>query len=158
DMQASNVTQSALQGSYAFGFQGADSTVVNSLATVGSFSLDGNGNAIGLEDFNDNGNSDGLRSLPVSGAVLAGSPGSAPLATAATGFGALQFDVFVIDPTHMKFIETDSVAFLAGDAFASTASTSFPGGPLVFNLAGEDTALGPFAAAGLLTSDGSSQI
>jgi len=158
DLQTSDVTQSALQGSYAFGLQGADSTVVNSLATVGSFSLDGNGNAIGLQDFNDIGNSDGLRALPLSGSVLAGSPGAAQLTTNATGFGTLQFDVFVIDPTHMKFIETDSAAFLAGDAFASTGNTSFPSGPLVFTLAGEDTALGPFAAAGLLTSDGSNLI
>src|SRR5262249_54892761 len=73
DLQASNVTQSALQGSYAFGLQGADSTVLNSLATVGSFSLDGNGNVIsGLQDFADNGDSRGLKALLVHGSVLAG--------------------------------------------------------------------------------------
>lgn len=160
DLQASNVTQSALQGSYAFGLQGADSTVLNSLATVGSFSLDGNGNVIsGLQDFSDNGDdSRDLKALPVHGSVLAGSPGSAQLTTIATGLGTLHFDVFVIDPTHLKFIETDSTAYLAGDAFVSTGQTSFPSGPLVFTLAGEDTIQGPFAAGGLLTSDGSSQI
>jgi hypothetical protein len=159
DLLSSNVSQSALQGSYAFGFQGSDSTVVNPLATVGSFSLDANGNITsGLQDFGANGNSVGLRALAVAGNVQAGGPGTAQLTTNATGFGTLHFDVFVIDPTHLKFIETDSTAYLAGDAFVSTDQTAFPSGPLAFTLAGEDTAQGPFAAGGLLTSDGSSQI
>jgi hypothetical protein len=159
DLQASNVTQSTLQGSYVFGFQGSDSTVVNPLATVGSFSLDANGNITsGLQDFGDNGNSIGLRALAVQGNVQAVGLGTAQLTTNATGFGTLHFDVFVIDPTHLKFIETDSTAYLAGDAFVSTNQTSFPSGPLAFTLAGEDTSQGPFAAGGLLTSDGSSQI
>jgi hypothetical protein len=159
DLQASNVAQSALQGSYAFGFSGADASITNSLATVGSLTLDGNGNVTaGLQDFGDNGNSSDLQALPVQGTVTVGSPGSAQLTTNAAGFGPLRFDVWVIDPTHLKFIETDSTAYLEGDAFASTGQTSFPSGPLVFALTGEDSAEGSFAAGGLLTSDGSSQI
>jgi hypothetical protein len=157
DLQASNVAQSVLQGSYAFGLDGADSTVVNSLATVGAFTLDTNGNVTaGTQDFGDNGNSRGLRALSVRGSVLAGSPGSAQLTTDA--LGTLQFDVFVIDQTHLKLIETDSKSYLEGDAFVSTGETAFPSGPLVFTLAGEDAVQAPFAAGGLLTSDGSSQI
>lgn len=159
DRQASNVAQSALQGSYAFGFSGVDSTVINPLATVGSFTLDGNGNITsGTEDFGDNGISSGLKNLTVQGSVIAGSPGSAQLTTGAFGFGTLHFDVWVIDPTHLKFIETDARAFLEGDAFVSTGQTAFPSGPLVFTLSGEDTSYGSFAAGGLLTSDGSSRI
>ncbi|HTW80703.1 MAG TPA: hypothetical protein VME23_14245 [Terracidiphilus sp.] len=159
DLQTSNVPQSALQGSYAFGLNGVDSTTVNSLGTVGSFTLDGNGNVTsGLEDFGDNGDSFGLQDLAVQGTVNVGSPGSAQLTTPAYGFGTLHFDVWVIDATHLKLIETDSTALLEGDAFVSTGQTSFPSGQLVFTLSGEDTSDGTFAAGGLLTSDGSSQI
>jgi hypothetical protein len=159
DLQASGVAQSALQGSYAFGFNGVDSTAANSLSTVGSFTLDANGNVTaGSQDFNDNGNSTGLQSLPVQGTVSIGTPGPAQLTTSATGFGTLHFDVWAVDATHLKFIETDSVAYLEGDAVVSTGQTAFPSGALVFTLAGEDTAQGSFAAGGLLTSDGSSLI
>ncbi len=159
DLQASDIAQGALQGSYAFGLDGVDSTTVNPLATVGALTLDGSGNVTtGSQDFSDNGDSVGLKNLPVRGTVLAGAPGSAQLTTNALGFGALQFDAFVIDPTHFKLIETDSKAYLEGDAFLSTGQTSFPTGPLVFALAGEDTVRGPFAGGGLLTSDGISQI
>lgn len=159
DLQTSDVAQSTLQGSYAFGLNGVDSTTVNSLATVGSFTLDGNGNVTsGLEDFGDNGDSFGLQDLAVQGTVNAGSPGSAQLTTPAYGFGTLHFDVWVIDATHLKLIETDSTAFLEGDAFVSTGQTSFPSGQLVFTLSGEDTSDGSFAAGGLLTSDGLNQI
>ena len=140
DLQTSGISQSALQGSYAFGFSGVDSNIANPLATVGSFTLDGSGNITsGSQDFGINGNSSGLQDLPLQGTVLAGSPGSAQLTTATDGFGTLHFDIWVIDATHLKFIETDATAFLEGDAFVSTGQTSFPSGPLVFTLSGEDT-------------------
>jgi len=159
DLQSGNLAQSSLAGSYAFGFNGVDSTVANSLSTVGAFTLDGNGQVTaGQQDFSDNGNSRGLRNLSLNGSVLVGVPGSSQLTTNAFGFGTLHFDVWAIDPTHLKFIETDSVAYMEGDAIASTGHTSFPSGPLVLTLSGEDTSEGPFAAGGLLVSDGSSQI
>jgi hypothetical protein len=159
DLQTSNVEQSALQGSYAFGFTGVDSTLQNSLSTVGAFTLDGNGNITsGVEDFNNNGDSSNLQDLAVQGTVIDGPTQSAQLTTSAAGFGTLHFDVWAIDPTHLKFIETDSTAYLEGDAYVSTGQTSFPAGPLVLTLSGEDTAQGSFSAGGLLTSDGSSSI
>jgi hypothetical protein len=157
DLQSINVSQNNLAGSYAFGFSGVDSSVENPLATVGSFTLDSSGNITsGQQDFGDNGNSRGLKNLSVSGAVLTGIPGSSQLKT--NGFGTLHFDVWAIDPNHLKFIETDSVAYMEGDALLSTGYTSLPSGPLVLTLSGEDLAEGPFAAGGLLTSDGMSQI
>jgi hypothetical protein len=161
DLQSSSVTQSSLQGSYAFSFNGTDSGGSNALSTVGAFTLDGNGNiSAGLQDFNDNGNSfNNLQPLALAGSVLVGSPaGRAQLTTNLAGFGTLSFDVWVIDATHLKFIETDTISFLAGDAFVSTGKTSFPSGSLVFTLSGQDTNLFPFATAGLFTSDGVSQI
>ena len=159
DLQQPVLSQSALQGSYSFGLEGVDSSVVDPLSAVGSFTLDGNGNVIfGVEDMNDNGNSSNLQALPIQGTVLLGSPGAAQLRTSAPEYGTPHFDVWPIDPTHLKFIEMDSTAFLAGDAFVSTGQTAFPSGPLVFTLGGEDTTQGSFVAGGLLTSDGSSQI
>lgn len=55
-------------------------------------------------------------------------------------------------------IETDSTAFLAGDAYVSTGHAGFPSGQLVFTLSGEDSQEGPFASGGVLTSDGTSRI
>ena len=159
DLQSANLAQSNFAGSYAFGFNGVDSTIANSLATVGGFTLDAGGQiTAGQQDFGDNGNSRGLRDLSVSGSLLVGAPGSSQLTTNAFGFGTLHFDVWAIDSAHLKFIETDSVAYMEGDAIASTGHTTLPSGPLVLTLSGEDALEGPFAAGGLLMSDGTSRI
>lgn len=159
DLQTANVTQSALQGTYAFGLDGVDSTIVNPLTTAGSFTLDANGNITsGVQDFNDNGSSEGLRDRTLQGTVAVGAPGTSQLTTNVSGFGSLQFDVWPIDATHLKLIETDSKAFLEGDAYVATGQTTLPSGQLVFTLTGEDSGGYPFASAGMLTSDGSSQI
>ena len=159
DLQSASVAQSALQGSYSFGFSGVDSTMVNPLNTVGSFTLDANGNiTAGVQDFTDNGNATNLQALAMQGTVAAGAPASTRMTTSAAGLGTLQYDAWVIDPTHIKFIETDGVAYLSGDAFASTGQTAFPAGTLVLALTGEDTSQAPFSAGGLLISDGNSLI
>ncbi len=163
DLMASGVTQSDLQGSYAFGFSGVDS-VGNPLGTVGGFTLNASGTVTaGSQDFNDNGNSTNLQALPLifpSSVTIGTTPGTAQLTTSAAGFNTLSFDVWVVDATHLKFIETDTTAVLAGDAFVSTGHTAFPSGTLVFETSGLDTNSppGPFVTGGLLTSDGSSMI
>ena len=159
DAQASGVAQSSLQGSYAFGLSGVDSSVSNLLGTVGSFTLDSGGNITsGLQDFNDAGNSTNLQALALTGSVDIGTaPGTAVLSTGVAGFPSLTFDVWVIDATHLKLIETDGVAYVAGDAYVSTGQ-SFPSGTLVYTMSGEDTSPGPVAMGGLLTSNGTSQI
>jgi len=159
DLQTANVAQSALQGTYAFGLDGIDSTIVNPLTTAGSFTLDANGGITsGVQDFNDNGNSEGLRNRALQGNVTVGTPGTSQLTTNVSGFGSLQFDVWPIDATHLKLIETDSRAFLEGDAYSATGKMTLPSGQLVFTLTGEDLGGYPFASAGMLTSDGNSQI
>jgi hypothetical protein len=156
---ASDVSQGALSGSYAFGMDGVDTTLQNYLSTAGAVALDGSGNiSSGLEDFSDNGNAANLQALSLQGSVTAGTPGTAQLTTNAAAFGTLHFDAWFIDPTHFKLIETDSTAFLAGDAYVSTGYTGFPSGQLAFTLSGEDSEQGPFASGGVLTSDGTSQI
>jgi hypothetical protein len=153
DLQGS-ASQSSL-GSLAFSLAGTDSTG-NPLGTVGAFTLNSSGSVTsGAEDFNDNGSSNNYLTgpanlAPTSSLVLTSSTqGTAQLDTS---FGSLGFDVWVIDSTHLKFIETDTTSgvALSGDAF--TQQTSFTAGQLVFTLAGLDSSKNPFAAGGYVTT------
>ncbi|HKN15739.1 MAG TPA: hypothetical protein VJX47_02270 [Candidatus Sulfotelmatobacter sp.] len=160
DLQASGITQSNLVGSYSFGVNGIDSTG-NPLGTVGSITLDASGNATGTEDLNDNGSSSNLTALALASpsALTVGSPSGVLNLTASAGLlSSFTFDAWVIDASHIKLIETDSTAVLAGDAFVSTGQTSFPSGALAFTMSGGNSTIGPFVTGGLLTSDGTSAI
>jgi hypothetical protein len=154
DLQAAGVTPA---GSYAFSFSGADFTggSVNSFATVGNFTVGSNGSITGLQDLND-----GQFAFPnegLSGSLVLG-PSSTPSTVLSTGFGALTFDVFAIDATHLKFIEMDAGANLIGDAFSQT-STAFPSGTLAFTLEGLFPSTSTFSAAGgFMVSDGAGNI
>lgn len=161
DLQKS-VTQAQLAGSYAFNFGGLDANG-NSFATVGSFTLDSSGNiSSGVEDFNDA----GLAStgLTLTGSVTVGTgtaPGTVTLtatnSSSATPFGALTFDVYTVDATHLKFVEKNTAALLGGDAFtqqgAALPSTSTV---LAYTMAGGITA--PVSVGGFLTVDGVSAV
>jgi hypothetical protein len=168
ELQA-NVTQANINGqSYAFNFSGTAGagttfcginpgfTVVMPFATVGAFTLDANGNITsGVQDFNNNCSSSGLTNLPMTGSVsLATVPGTATLIAGGTTYS---FDVYPVDATHLKFIETDTVPIVAGDAFTQTAT--IPTGNNVYTVAGFDTVgQGPFAAAGIIDTDGNGNI
>lgn len=163
DLQA-NVTQGNINGqSYAFNLSGIGSANTStgsqtSFATVGAFTLDATGAvSTGLEDFNNNGSSLNLTDLPLSGSVsISAIPGAATLAA---GPETLHFDVYPVDATHLKFIETDAFPIMSGDAF--TQASSIPTGNDVFTLSGVDFTTnpnGPFTAAGLIVTDGSGNI
>ena len=174
----SAVTQADINGrSYAFNFTGSSgfdtvfcnlsigSSVVIPYATVGAFTLDSTGAITGgLEDFNNNCISSGATNLPVTGGdITLGTNTGFGTATITSGAGASAvtygFDVFPIDATHLKFIETDALPVLVGDAFTQTSS--IPTGNNVFTVAGFDNAsnvMGPFTAAGILHADGSGNI
>jgi len=115
---------------------------------VGGFTLDGSGTiTAGTQDFNENGSSANLTDLALTGSVVLNSGSTtAGTATLTTGsaFGSLGFDFWVVDSTHLKLIETDSGAVLAGDAF--TQQTSIPAGTLAYTLGGFDSGGGPFVA------------
>jgi hypothetical protein len=147
DVQAATPS---IAGSYAFSLAGTDSAV-NPLGTVGAFTLSGNSIA-GTEDFNDDGTSNNLTGLPLSGQLIAGASGAPSTATLNTNFGDLAFDVWVIDSTHLKFIETDATLnVLAGDAF--TQVSSFSAGQLVFVLSGMASSGDPVSVGGYATTD-----
>ncbi len=149
DLQSS-ASQSSLM-SLAFSLSGVDG--INSFGTVGGFTLDSSGTIkTGIQDFNDNNISiSGLNGSALTGSVVltSATSGTAQLNSAV---GSLVFDVFVIDSTHLKLIETDTSGLaLAGDAF--TQQTSFTAGQLVFTLAGQDSTQSPLAVGGFVTTD-----
>ncbi|MGB2603040.1 MAG: hypothetical protein WBC78_05570 [Candidatus Sulfotelmatobacter sp.] len=156
DLQSSGTTPS---GTYAFSFSGVAvaNNSTTSLAAAGNFTL-GSGGAIsaGLEDLNGGGIP--YPSNTLTGKVVLG-PSTTPATTlSATGFqanAALTFDVYAIDATHLKFIETDAFATLSGDAYSQT-TTTVPTGTLAFTLAGGVS--GPIAVGGFIVTDGAGNI
>jgi len=77
-------------------------------------------------------------------------PPSASLAVA--GVDTYKFDVFPIDNTHLKLIETDGLLLTSGDVY--TQGTSIPTGQLVFTMAGENiSAQTPLDSGGWLTNN-----
>jgi len=154
DLQSS----ATLSGSYAFNLSGADLLTGTPLATVGSFTVGGDGMSItGVQNFN-NGNA--FSSYSLTGSVTTGSggaPGSATLATAGA-FGSVGLDVYPIDSTHLKFIGSSGSAFLSGDAFTQTgASVPTSATTLAFTMAG-GSGSAPLALGGLMALDGAGNI
>ena len=157
DLQGS-ASQSSL-GSLAFSLSGVDYNANDSpLGTVGAVTLNSATGSVtaGIQDIVDNfssiGGLAGLTIATTSSVVLtSGTNGTAQLNTS---FGSLGFDVWVIDATHLKFIETDTATSgfaLSGDVF--TQLTSFTAGQLVFTVGGFDISLNPVAAGGFVTTD-----
>lgn len=152
DSQTAGTTPS---GSYAFSFVGGTFSDGEPFATVGNFTLTGSSITAGLEDFNAAGAAltNGNAGYPLSGTISA--EGTATTLTT-TAYPALTFDVFPIDGSHLKFIEVDSTANLSGDAFSE--STTVPTGNLAFTLAGVVSSDVPFAAGGIMVTNGSGSI
>jgi hypothetical protein len=145
DLQAANTTPA---GSYAFSLSGGNAGGAP-LATVGNFTLTGSTMA-GADDLNE-----GVVAFPaqaLTGSLVLG-PSATPSTTLSTPAFQGTFDVFAVDSTHLKFIEMDLTADLAGDAF-SQASPTFPTASLAFTLQGQ-TSAGAFLAAGGVMTPGS---
>jgi hypothetical protein len=155
DLQTSTATQASL-ASLAFSLSGVDSSGDAPLATVGAFTLNSSGTVTsGTEDFNDNGSGTGTAGVSLLTSsnltLTSATNGTAQLNSNSGSFG---FDVWLIDSTHMKLIETDiSAAILSGDAF--TQATTFPTGQVVFTMSGIDGGKSPFVAGGYATADAS---
>ena len=155
---AAAFSNTALAGTYAFSISGID-TINNPMSMVGNFTADNTGAlTAGIEDSNDNGGL--LTNDPVTGSIPVASTGRGT-ATFTTGRGTLSFAYYVVDATHLKLVETDSGTALSGDAFSQTGpfSNASVTGPFAFTIAGSDIAGGvPFAAGGVLTSDGAGNV
>lgn len=149
DLQTTT-SQSALTA-LTISLTGTDNQSANLVGGVGAFNLDSNGNiTTGDMDYNDGGSSAGLFNLGLTGSVVlsSGNFGTAVFNTSSI-FPTLAFDVWAIDSTHLKLIETDTGAVLAGDAF--TQQTSIADGPSAFTMAGSDSSGVAVAVGGLAT-------
>jgi hypothetical protein len=141
------VLQSQIAGNYTFGLTGTGSSGAP-LAMVGSMTLGATGGVTtGLQDINNDASYTGVASLSTSSFVnLTSTPGTAVIVS---NSGTFSYDVYPIDSTHLKFIETDGLN-LTGDAY--TQATSISSGQLVYTMAGEDTSGGPIDVGGWLTN------
>jgi len=167
---ASTISQSNIDGqAYTFNVSGdsvnASTGAQYPFASVGTFTLDSNGQigitTTGVHDVNNNITpicGAGTACTITSGSVsVAATPGTATITSSA---GTFQFDVYPIDATHFKLIETDGLTtsfFTAGDAY--NQSTSIQAGNNVFAAAGYDYSVqGPITAAGLWATDSNGDV
>lgn len=175
---------SAFFGNYAFGLSGMDGNG-KPLAIAGRFYADGVttiplGSAI--QDVNDNGSTT-LSTTTTSGAVgdksLQGSflmdatlpdsgRGTVSLTSDNAVFAAsltLQFAFYMVDNTHLKVVEIDNKAALAGDFYSAvtpadgafTAALALPKGNYAFTASGI-SAEGAYASGGVFNSNGTNAI
>lgn len=156
DLQPNAVTLS--NASYAFSLSGSDLNS-NPVAAAGAFTLNTSGGiTAGLVDFNYSGSPSA--GLTLTGSVATGTGVSPGSATLASSFGSFSFDVYAIDATHLKLIESDGKAVQIGDLFSQPSAT-LPSGSLSFTMASFMTnTTNPIllAAGGTVSSDGSSQL
>lgn len=147
DIQTAGTTPT---GSYAFSFSGFTFSLTP-YATAGNFTLTGT-SAAGLEDSNEGGIVV-LVKQTLTGSVAVSNPPTTSLNF--PSIGTIAFDVFPIDAGHLKFIEIDQFATLAGDAFSQT-SAMVPTGTLAFTIEGASAASPPtpFAAGGFMVTNG----
>ena len=124
----------------------------SSSVTVGSVSLNATGGVTaGIQDSQaTTSQTIGTQSFITVGTGT--TPGTAQLITT----GTYKFDVYAIDSTHLKLIETDGLFFTSGDAY--TPAASIPSGTLAFTMSGFDTGSFPLAVGGLLPSDSTGTI
>ena len=165
---AANLT--ALAGSFSLNVAGVDSNNPNtqgSEAAAGLVTFDSSGNiSSGVFDDNDAGTVNGgagsatpASITPASAAISSpvNGRGTATLTTSGSLAVTRHFVYYVVDPNHLKLIETDSFPILAGDAFRQ--SSTAVAGSFAFTLAGA-TANGHqvFLSGGVLNTDGAGNI
>ena len=157
-------TAGSLTGSYTFGLSG-ESLVGNNvfpLAMIGTFAYNSaTGGITGLSDINNNGGvPGGTTGLTFSNSsITSGSPGNAIFSSYNSSnslVATYNFHVYMVDPTHLKFIETDAAPILAGDAF--TQQTSTLNGVYAYTMASEDSGGFPLAMGGFVTAGSGNQL
>ncbi|MBZ5529821.1 MAG: hypothetical protein LAO20_00190 [Acidobacteriia bacterium] len=163
DLQsASAFSTAALAGTFAINLTGADAAG-NAETVVGSVTTDATGAVTsGVEDSSDNGAILTNQAITTAGSSIAVGPSNGRgTATIVTTLGTLHFAFYVVDANRLKLVQTDVVPVLAGEAFRQTGpfTNASLTGPFAFVVSGADaTVLGPFAAGGVLTSNGAGVI
>jgi hypothetical protein len=159
DQQTSSAFSNAvLAGPFAFSLSGIDTGGIP-LAVGGIFTSDASGTlTAGVDDSNDNGVV--VTNDPMTGSIPMTSTGRGT-ATLNTSRGALTFAYYVVDANHLKIVGTNTLPALGGEAFRQTGpfTNASVSGPFAFTVGGTDLlSLNPFAAGGVLTSDGAGNL
>ena len=164
DLQPSSVTPGT---SYAFSVSGTDTGGIP-VSAAGGFMLNSSGAiTTGLVDFNYQNYaqlSGYAGPWALTGSISVGTGTSPGAATLSSTFGSFGFDVYAIDATHLKLVESDGRAYMAGDVFSQPSAT-MPAATLTFSVSGatgisssNPAGTAPFAAAGTVTSDGTANL
>lgn len=167
NLDALSGSSSVVSGNYVFRVGGAD-TAFHPLGIAGRFTSPGTGtipNSAAVLDVNDNG------TISASDTTLAGTysfdtlfPGSGrgTLTLSSTHSGSISYAFYVVDSTHLRIVESDAKAFLAGDVFSGAAGASFSPATLASGnypfIEGGNSATGLYTAGGVFTSDGGGNI
>jgi hypothetical protein len=155
DLQPATVSQTSITG-LTFGLTGVGSSA--SFATAGTVTLDASGTVTaGFEDFNNGGSATINQAVPTTSFITVGTGTTPGTANLVGPFGTLVFDVYAIDSTHLKLVETDGLFITSGDAY--TPGTALPvSSTLVFSMSGFDSGNFPLALAGTIPFDANSAI
>ena len=167
NLDALSNSLSVVTGPYVFRVGGGD-VAFNPLGIVGRFTSGGAGtipNSAAVVDVNDNG------TIKSSDTTLSGSyafdslfPGSGrgTVTLSSTSTGSIKYAFYVVDSTHMRLVEDDSTAFLAGEMFSGGATGSFSPATLASGnypfTEGGNSPAGLYTAGGVFTSDGTGNI
>lgn len=158
DLQnTSAFSTAALQGGFAFDVSGVDNAGT-AFGSAGNFQADNAGNlGNGVEDYNDGGAV--TLSQALTGSWSVGPANGRGTVTFTTALGTLQFAFYVVDGNHLKLVEIDAAATLAGDAFRQqgTFSNASLNGAFPFTLGGLSFN-GSFAAGGIFNANGNGGI
>lgn len=182
DLNALTNSNSVISGPYVLGVAGEDLSE-KTMGVAAKFSASGTGlisAANTIFDVNDGGAVTTPTTVPTSSVSLSGTYGF-DAAFPGTGRGTmtltltthtttnnsnaneqLQFALYVVDSTHLRLVEIDHNALLAGDLFAAAAGNSFSAGSLAYAnysfTSSGSSSVGAFAAGGVFKSDGSGNI
>jgi hypothetical protein len=146
-------------GNYVFNVAGDDGN--GPVAIAGSFTGAGGGNiGPGIWDYNE------------AGLMLTGTAGDTTLTglyTAVDGNGqgqitltssaletSLTYYFYVVDSTHLKIVEFDTVAATAGDVFTAAATPALASSNYAFTVAGQSVVYPEFSVGGVFTADSAS--
>jgi len=148
----------AIAGTYVFNLLGTDSSGQPE-ASVGAFTVDGASNITGgVQDTNDNGvitANAPILAAPTSVFDVVPGIGNGVFSYTTAPDGLRDYALVAIDANHIKFASNESTIVQAGDLYR--VAPVVVSGSLVFAMKGI-TASGPFAAGGVLNTDGAGNI
>jgi hypothetical protein len=167
NLDALSNSLSVVTGPYAFRVAGTDASF-NPLGIAGRFTSGGTGtipNSAAVLDVNDNGTikaSDTTLSGTYSFDSLFPGSGRGTITLTSTSSGSITYAFYVVDGTHLRLVENDTKAYLAGEVFSGPAGGSFSPATLANGnypfIEGGNSSTGLYSAGGIFTSDGAGNI